>query len=115
MGRPIDADALEMQIDAEQKRLWSNNDKEWEQNKPYYKGLALARRLLLYAPTMPDPRWTNADRIRAMSDEQLAEFLCEFRSCDSSAHPCDSCKGTEYCQPGHVGILDYLKKPAGED
>lgn len=30
---------------------------------------------------------TNADRIRAMSDEELAKFLCNFRSCDSSLEP----------------------------
>lgn len=24
---------------------------------------------------------TNADRIRSMTDEELAEFLCEFDSC----------------------------------
>lgn len=57
---------------------------------------------------------TNADRIRAMSDEELAVFLCDFRTCDSDEHPCSNCKGTEYCLPGHIGMLDYLKKPAGE-
>ena len=58
---------------------------------------------------------TNADRIRAMSDEQLAEFLCKIRSCDSDGHPCDGCTAEKYCQPGHIGMLDYLKKPTGEE
>ena len=29
---------------------------------------------------------TNADRIRNMSDEELAEFLCNFRSCDADEY-----------------------------
>ena len=46
---------------------------------------------------------TNADRIRAMSDEELAEFLsccgcpCPARDCHASCKDC---------------ILDWLKQPA---
>lgn len=58
---------------------------------------------------------TNADRIRAMDDEQLAKFLCEFRSCDCEFHPCNNCKGSPYCRAGHNGMIDWLQKPAGED
>lgn len=35
---------------------------------------------------------TNADRIRSMSDEELAEFLCSFRSCDADEYICEGCK-----------------------
>lgn len=70
----------------------------------------------------PDIEWccgferrTNADRIRAMDDEQLAKFLCEFRSCDSDFHPCNGCKGEPYCRAGHNGMIDWLQQPAGED
>ena len=28
------------------------------------------------------PHKTNADRIRAMNDEELAEWICEFSDCD---------------------------------
>lgn len=54
----------------------------------------------------PKPR-TNADRIRSMSDEELAAFLtddfCELLNCYS---PCD----------GHCGrrMLDWLKQEATE-
>lgn len=58
---------------------------------------------------------TNADRIRAMSDEELAKFLCNFRSCDSSAHPCNGCKAGPYCYPEHNGMIDWLQQPAEED
>lgn len=60
-------------------------------------------------------RRTNADRIRAMDDEQLAKFLCEFRFCDNAFHPCDNCKGEPYCREGHNGMIDWLQMPAEED
>ena len=58
---------------------------------------------------------TNADRIRAMSDEELAKFLCNFRSCDSSKHPCNGCKAEPHCHTGHNGMIDWLQQPAEED
>ena len=58
---------------------------------------------------------TNAEIIRRMSDEQMAKFLCEFRSCDYGLHPCNNCKGEPYCRAGHNGMIDWLQQPAGED
>ena len=58
---------------------------------------------------------TNADRIRAMSDEELAKFLCEFRSCDSDGHPCSGCKAERYCYTGHTRMKDWLQQPAEEE
>lgn len=58
---------------------------------------------------------TNADRIRAMSDEELAKFLCNFRSCDSSEHPCNGCKAEPHCHTGHTGMEDWLQQPAEEE
>ena len=58
---------------------------------------------------------TNADKIRAMSDEELAKFLCNFRSCDSSEHPCNGCQAEPYCMIGHNGMIDWLQQPAEED
>lgn len=58
---------------------------------------------------------TNADRIRAMSDEELAKFLCEFRSCDSDGYPCSGCKAESYCLAGHNGMEDWLQQPAEEE
>lgn len=52
---------------------------------------------------------TNADRIRAMSDEELADFLYGVMT----AECCDrSCPGRETCEPGHKGLLEWLKQPA---
>lgn len=58
---------------------------------------------------------TNAERIRAMSDEELAKFLCEFRSCDSDGYPCSGCKAERYCYAGHTGMEDWLQQPAEEE
>lgn len=58
------------------------------------------------------PPMTNADRIRAMSDKELAEFLCHFRSDDAAT--CSGCKSEHYCRPGHNGMIDWLQQPAEE-
>lgn len=56
---------------------------------------------------------TNADRIRAMPDKELAEFLCHFRSDDAAT--CSGCKSETYCRPGHNGMIDWLQQPVEED
>lgn len=56
---------------------------------------------------------TNADRIRAMSDEELAMFLCDFRSCDADEYICEGCKAEKYCRAGHAGTIDWLQQPCG--
>ena len=57
---------------------------------------------------------TNADRIRSMNDEELALFLCDFRSCDADEYICEGCKATQYCRAGHAGTIDWLQQPAEE-
>ena len=57
---------------------------------------------------------TNADRIRSMSGEELAEFLCNFRSCDTDEYICEGCKAAKYCRAGHAGTIDWLQQPAEE-
>ena len=63
----------------------------------------------------PDPvPMTNADRIRAMSDEELAEqfvfmsTICEF--CVKRKN-CEEVPGYKYCMEG---ILDWLQHPVEE-
>ena len=65
-----------------------------------------ARRLIDHAKPM-----TNADRIRAMSDEELAEFLCDrTENCNLGYCPgADLCN----CVDGKAnGYLKWLKQPA---
>ena len=54
---------------------------------------------------------TNADRIRAMSDEELAEFLGEYRFCDICEEGCDACSYHGDCDKR---IMEWLKQPAEE-
>ena len=54
--------------------------------------------------------FTNADRIRSMSDEELSVFLCEEFDCGS-----ESCPGHEFCKPNGGkanGLLKWPQQPA---
>ena len=62
--------------------------------------------------------FTNADRIRAMSDEELAKvlnaFTAYFEECnrsltDTDCHDCELC---ELCSLGEGKAIDWLKHPA---
>ena len=55
---------------------------------------------------------SNADRIRSMSDEELAMFLCNFRSYNADVYICEGCKAEQYCHAGHTGTIDWLQQPA---
>ena len=55
--------------------------------------------------------FTNADRIRTLSDEELAEFLGEYRFCDICDEGCDACTYHGDCGKR---LLDWLKQPAEE-
>lgn len=55
---------------------------------------------------------TNADRIRAMSDEELAEFLCGVNGCYQA-----NCPGAKLCKFGGGlanGLKKWLQQPAEE-
>ena len=67
------------------------------------------------AQPITEYRMTNADRIRSMSDEELATFLCDFRSCDADDYICEGCKAAKYCRTGHTGMIEWLQQPAEED
>lgn len=54
---------------------------------------------------------TNADRIRSMSDEELAGFLCEFDACYLCEHNDQTC-GSKVCD--EIGITErWLKSAVG--
>ena len=55
---------------------------------------------------------TNADRIRAMSDEELCKFLGEYKFCDICEEGCDSCTYNGDCDKR---LLDWLKQPVKEE
>lgn len=55
---------------------------------------------------------TNADRIRAMSDEELEQFINHFNICDIRTN--EECK-MSYCACCEVCVMDWLQQPAKED
>ena len=50
---------------------------------------------------------SNADRIRAMSDEELAVFLCGI----AATNCCGGCMVQEFCYAEHNGFADWVKQP----
>lgn len=97
-GEYINIPADRMEVTETEIRAWNGND------------------LVAYGYTFCDrytyPTMTNADRIRAMSDEELSAFLCDFRTCDANNHPCNGCKAEQYCRVGHTGMIDWIQQPA---
>lgn len=72
--------------------------------------------LELFRSLAPEPQ-TNADRIRAMSDEELAEFISRIEIGDFGPQVygktfCDMCKGQYECDDCR---LWWLQQPAEED
>lgn len=61
----------------------------------------------------PDPvPMTNADRIRAMSDAELADFLGQYKFCDMCVEGCDACTYHGECDKR---LLEWLQQPYKED
>lgn len=56
-----------------------------------------------------DKPMTNADRIRAMTDEELERFINHFNICDIRTN--DECK-MSYCACCEVCVMDWLQQPA---
>ena len=54
---------------------------------------------------------TIGDRIRRATDEELSEFLCDLRT-KVSYDGCTGCPAYDFCEPGHTGFIDWLKKEA---
>lgn len=52
---------------------------------------------------------TNGDRIRRMTDEELAALLCDISSHLEEGR-CELCIAAPYCRAGHTGFLDWLKE-----
>lgn len=55
---------------------------------------------------------SNADRIHAMTDEELCEFLSHYKFCDICEEGCSDCTYHGDCDKR---LLDWLKQPAEGD
>lgn len=56
---------------------------------------------------------TNGDKIRSMTDEELARWLCSYIIQASSCWL--RCPGYSTCRPGHHGLREWLKREALKD
>lgn len=55
---------------------------------------------------------TNRERLAKMTDEELAEFLCNLVP---ESKDCAMCLATKTCKGGHTGFIDWLKAEAEEE
>lgn len=62
----------------------------------------------------PDYRTTNADRIRAMSDEELAEFIRELNECCLAGAGKVDCSKNEDCIDCKGVVLEWLQSEVEE-
>lgn len=65
-------------------------------------------------PELPseDSLLSNASKIRGMADDELAAFLCNFRTENTGVFSaCDGCAAEGYCCPGHTRMSDWLRQP----
>ena len=69
--------------------------------------------LELFRSLAPEPQ-TNADRIRAMSDEELATMLFDYKECSKNCIMTNGKHCYEICEEESV-ILKWLQRPAKED
>ena len=53
---------------------------------------------------------TNGEKLRAMSDDDLAFEICELYD-----GKCEHCPGEQFCAEGHNGLVDWLRKEAKDD
>ena len=72
-----------------------------DKHEHYKAAEEFARRLIDHAKPM-----TNADRIRSMSDEELAEWLCSMFECRIG-----KCPACEMCSAGDNGLIKWLQRP----
>lgn len=57
---------------------------------------------------------TNREHLRQMTDEELAEFLCDLVPESDEYDDCCMCPATKTCKRGHTGFIDWLKAEAEE-
>lgn len=57
---------------------------------------------------------TEADRIRSMDNESLAQYLCDIVIEANDGECTERCPVWDKCYPAHVGFLDVLNKPVKE-
>lgn len=68
---------------------------------------------LLSPSEAKQPKPTNADRIRAMTDEELATYIAKLCKPEGACSP--SCRGCGYVRTCDDAWLDWLKQEESHD
>lgn len=79
-----------------------------------YRGSACAALRGTYGLDSDPQIITNADRIRAMSDEELAEMLFDYKECGKNCIMSSGKHCYQVCEEEST-ILKWLQQPAKED
>ena len=95
-------------------KKWSMEWDEREDGLSYYEALDMAISALRKQETVSNRNepLTNAQKIRAMSDEELGVWICKH------ALSCGCCVGVELCRRDDgiaSGAVKWLQQPAKED
>lgn len=61
------------------------------------------------------PPKSNADRIRQMTDEELAEFFCQISQCCLNDAGCSMCPIYDGCAQNVMCVERWLKQEVSED
>lgn len=102
MGRPIDADALEMQIDAEQNRLWLNDDKTWGGVRMTYEEAA----------DILDPETSREALLPYAYDPQYQQMLLRD-ACQMAAEVLRGAVDTNVCDKW-ISVKERMPEHSGE-
>ena len=81
----------------------------------YYEGKKLKPCSTCYCGSEAKTEWTNADRIRSMTDEELAEFLDDLTDncCRCAEHQnCGNCQIGLDAESGFCDIKKWLQSEA---
>ena len=69
----------------------------------------------LFEPKQPKKRISNADRIRQMTDEELAEFIDKVTDCCSDGWMCDKCPMYDADCAKIEGFIAWLKMEVNQN
>ena len=84
-------------------------------DRPTHDAAVLALSALRAQQERENPKQiTNADRIRAMSDEELAVWLCDLFSVDTCYTHCPGCDSCNDAGGLSNGLKKWLQQPAEE-
>lgn len=80
-----------------------------------YKCKSLREKLKVIAAEITAPPKSNADRIRQMTDEELADFICQISQCCLNDAGCSMCPIYDGCAQNVMYVETWIKQEVSED